>query len=318
MRKTGSDKGLKKLETSLKGIDNMPTWATIGNFDGVHLGHQAIIIRLIKHAREYGKRTALITFSPHPHFILENKNEPFLLTTYAEKHNLLNEFDLDLIVDVPFTKEFAQLSGEAFLRDLKTYMGLEGLLVGKEVSLGNDRLGILNPLHPVLDQLAIQLVETDTFRIGEAILSSGLIRELLKGGKITDVSDLLGRPYQVSGEVVYGKERGTSFGLPTANLAHDPFKLLPGNGVYACRAWIEGRPYDAVTNVGVRPTFEIAGAPNIESHLFDFDGNIYGKNLTLSFISKIREEMRFNTPQLLIEQITKDKKEARRILEHAN
>ncbi|MCJ7696347.1 MAG: bifunctional riboflavin kinase/FAD synthetase [Anaerolineaceae bacterium] len=296
----------------------MPTWATIGNFDGVHSGHQALIIALIKQARANGIRSALITFSPHPHFILSNKFEPYLLSTSSEKLQILNEFDLDLIVDIPFTREFAQQSGESFLNKLNTSLGLEGLVIGKALSLGYDRLGKLKPLQPVLERLGIQLMETEALRMGQTIISSGLIRDALTYGKLEDVLHYLGRAYQISGKVIYGKERGASFGLPTANLAHDPLKLLPGNGVYACRAWVEGRPYDAVTNVGVRPTFESDGEPNIEAHLFDFDGNIYGKNLTLSFISKIRDEIRFENPGLLIIQISKDKKEARRILKHAS
>jgi len=318
MKNKGQVKELDKIVRSLKDIEVMPTWATIGNFDGVHAGHQAMIIALIKQARENGKRSALITFSPHPHFILTNKYEPYLLSTSSEKFQILKEFDLDLIVEIPFTREFAQLSGESFLNYLKISLGVDGLLIGKTLSLGNDKLGTLSPLQPVLERLSIQLRQTDALHLDKTIISSGLIREMLVNGKVEDVSRYLGRAYQVSGGVIYGKERGTSFGLPTANLAHDPLKLLPGNGVYACRAWVEGRPYDAVTNVGVRPTFESNGEPNIEAHLFDFDGNIYGKNLTLSFISKIRDEFRFENPGLLIAQISKDKKEARRILKHAS
>lgn len=307
-----------KIVRSLENLEIVPTWATIGNFDGVHLGHQSIIIALVKQARETGMRSALITFSPHPHFVLSNKKEPYLLSTPAEKLKLLTEFDLDLIVDIPFSSEIAQQSGEAFLHHIKFALGVDGLLIGKSQSLGNDRIKLDDMLNPVLERLSMQLKISKVYRIGKTIVSSELIRQSIIKGNLDDASRYLGRAYQISGEIIYGKERGSSFGLPTANLAHDPLKLLPGHGVYACRAWVDGKPYDAVTNVGVRPTFESDGKPNIESHLFDFDGNIYGKYLTLSFISKIREEIHFENPGLLIDQISKDKKEARRILKHAS
>jgi riboflavin kinase/FMN adenylyltransferase len=165
--------------------------------------------------------------------------------------------------------------------------------------------------------MGIALETVDPVEIDGTLVSSGLVREALSAGNIDKVNRLLGRNYQISGFVGHGKERGTSFDLPTANLVPDKSKLLPGYGVYACMGWVEGQPYPAVTNVGVRPTFDTDQIPSIEAHLLDFTGDIYGKHLGLSFLARIRDEQKFDSKEALLAQIVKDKNEARRILDHA-
>lgn len=308
---------MTEILNSISAVKAEPSWVVIGNFDGVHLGHKALIRALISKAHESNSRSVLITFDPHPKMVLEKVDQPFLLSTSSEKIEQLSQFDLDLIINHPFTDQLSSQTGREFLENVSTHLGMIGLITGKSLILGHDRLGEKKPIQPVLHQLGVDLETVDPVEIGGSLVSSGSIREALSTGNINKVNRLMGRNYQVSGIVRHGKERGTSFDLPTANLIPDKNRLLPKYGVYACMGWIEGQPYPAVTNVGVRPTFDTDQIPSIEAHLLDFSGNIYGRHLSLSFLARIRDEQKFVNKEALLAQISKDKNEARRILDHA-
>ena len=308
---------MTEIINSISTITAEPSWVVIGNFDGVHIGHRALIRTLISKAHESNSRSVLITFDPHPKLVLENIDRPFLLSTSSEKIEQLSQFDLDLIIVHPFDDHLSAQTGEEFLEKISRQLGMIGLLTGKLLILGHDRLGDKQPIQPVLAHMGIALETVDPVEIDGTLVSSGSVREALSAGNIDKVNRLLGRNYQISGFVGHGKERGTSFDLPTANLVPDKSKLLPGYGVYACMGWIEGQPYPAVTNVGIRPTFDNDLVPSIEAHLLDFTGNIYGKHLGLSFLARIRDEQKFDSKEALLAQIIKDKNEARRILDHA-
>lgn len=308
---------MTEIITSLSVATVAPSWVVIGNFDGVHLGHVALIRALIGKAHETHSRSVLITFNPHPKMVLEGIDRPFLLCTSSEKLEFLSQFDLDLIIDHPFDDQLSVQTGQDFLENLSKHLGMIGLITGKSLILGHDRLGDEKPIQPVLAHMGIALETVDPVEVDGELVSSGLIREALSAGNIDKVNRLLGRNYQLSGFVGHGKERGTSFDLPTANLVPDKSKLIPGYGVYACMGWVEGQPYPAVTNVGVRPTFDSDQIPSVEAHLLDFTGYIYDRHLSLSFLARIRDEQKFDNKEALLSQIIKDKNEARRILDHA-
>ena len=308
---------MTEIINSISAVTAEPSWVVIGNFDGVHIGHRALIRTLISKAHESNSRSVLITFDPHPKMVLEKIDRPFLLSTSSEKIEQLSQFDLDLIIDQPFDDRLSAQTGKEFLEKISRQLGMIGLLTGKSLILGHDRLGDKQPIQPVLAHMGIALETVDPVEIDGTLVSSGLVREALSAGNIDKVNHLLGRNYQISGFVGHGKERGTSFDLPTANLVPDKSKLLPGYGVYACMGWVEGQLYPAVTNVGVRPTFDTDQIPSIEAHLLDFTGDIYGKHLGLSFLARIRDEQKFDSKEALLAQIGKDKNEARRILDHA-
>jgi riboflavin kinase/FMN adenylyltransferase len=308
---------LTEILNSFSAVKTEPSWVVIGNFDGVHLGHKALIRALISKAHESNSRSVLITFDPHPKMVLEKVDQPFLLSTSSEKIEQLSQFDLDLIINHPFTNQLSAQTGREFLENVSTQLGMIGLITGKSLIMGHDRLGENQPIQPILLQLGVDLETVDPVEIEGILVSSGSVRDALSAGNINRVNRLMGRNYQISGIVGLGKQRGTSIDLPTANLVPDKNKLLPKYGVYACMGWIEGQPYPAVTNVGVRPTFDSDQIPSIEAHLLDFTGNIYGRHLSLSFLARIRDEHKFVNKGALLAQISKDKNEARRILDHA-
>ena len=293
------------------------SWAVIGNFDGVHLGHQALITRLVAKARDVDARSVLVTFNPHPRTVLNSSNDSFLLTTQEEKLDKLQELQLDLVVNLEFSEELSRLSGIGFIQTIKDNLGVIGILSGEQVAFGHDRLGETTPLVPELNrmEIAYEVVAPVLFEGKE--ISSGIIRNSLADGAIDKVNQMLGAHYQISGRVGHGRKFGQLINLPTANLIIDPHKMLPGNGVYACLAWVRGEPFPAVTNIGVRPTFELDYQLVVEAHLLDFDDNIYGEEVRLSFFERIRSECKFENADLLQAQILRDKNEARRIMHHA-
>ncbi len=308
---------MTKIINALVETKPKDSWVVIGNFDGVHLGHQALISRLVTKARDVDARSVLVTFNPHPRTVLNSSTDPFLLTTQEEKLDKLQDLQLDIVVNLEFTEELSRLSGIVFIQKLMDSLGVIGILSGEQVAFGHDRLGEINPLAPELNrmEIAYEVVAPVLFEGKE--ISSGIIRSYLADGSIDKVSDMLGEPYQISGKVGHGRKFGQLINLPTANLIIDPYKMPPGNGVYACLAWVRGKPFPAVTNVGVRPTFELDYQLVVEAHLLDFDDNIYGEEVRLSFFEKIRSERKFESADLLQAQILQDKNEARRIMHHA-
>jgi len=289
---------------------NEPVVLTIGSFDGVHKGHKALIGQLKDIAGEKGLKTAVMSFVPHPKIYFNPRKDFKLLNTLEEKINLLEKSGIDYLILPEFNKEFAAQPPEEFIKKLMDDYQMKVLLMGYDHHFGKDKKGNFEYVKSLEPQLGFetQLIKPVVFD-GEPI-SSSRIRRLLKEGKIEKANKLLGYPYFISGKVVSGNRIGNKLGFPTANIQTDSSeKLLPKQGVYIVKAPIEGRDYFGMMNLGVRPTID--GKKQImEVHFFDFDKDIYGKNLQISFLKPLRPERKFPSLKALTRQLQKDKEES--------
>lgn len=294
-----------------------PVWLTIGNFDGVHLGHQALIGQLIELAAQDGAEAVVMSFQPHPRLLFNPETQNFLLDTYAEKLYRLKRLEPDAIIKLPFTWELARLDARAFLALLTQHLELKGLIVGQDFALGRDREGSADTLKALCDSQAIAFVQFPDLSVDGERVSSGLARRAVQNGEMEKALGFLGHPYAVHSRVREGKHLGSRLGFPTANQIVEASKLLPKFGVYATWASLHGKRYMGVTSVGVRPTVENDGKPNVETWILDFDGNIYGEELCVEFIHFLRDEKKFETIEAMIVQIKQDAIDAREELAHA-
>ena len=292
-------------------VDN--SWITIGNFDGVHRGHQYLINNLVEKAQREGNPVIVVTFFPNPTDFFQPNTALFYLSTPAEKETLLCQMGVDRVITFRFDRDFANLSAFDFLFALKDKLGLRKLVVGEDFVLGKDRQGSLPVIKSIGDTLDFSMETVSPLREGGEAISSTRIRRCLDEGDLTRVKELLGRAYRISGVVTRGSDRGARIGLPTANMTHWVKQKLPAIGVYATRVLLHEKIYYGITNVGLRPTFEDQTLPNIETHILDFDGNIYGEQLKVEFIQKIRDEQKFSGVDAFLAQIARDKATARRI-----
>jgi riboflavin kinase/FMN adenylyltransferase len=301
---------------SLENIHLQRTWLTIGSFDGVHLGHQAILERIVAGARRGGNRSVVLTFHPHPAVILGKRQGAFYLTSPEEKAEYLDEKGVDCLITHPFNRQVASLSAREFVSRLHGHLGFTRLCVGNDFALGRNREGNIPALKLLGDELGFEVEVMPAVTLDQKVVSSSWVRNALAEGDLATVERLLGRPFRVSGEVIHGDGRGKSLGFPTANMEIWEEHALPMSGVYACWARIEGEEYPAVTNVGFRPTFENQPTrPQVETHLLDFDQNLYHRRISLSFLTFLRGEQRFASVQDLVDQVQKDIQRARTILE---
>ncbi len=300
---------------SLQETNQTATWLTIGSFDGVHRGHQSIIHQLVEKAHAAGAPAAVLTFFPHPNVVLRNLQEPIYLTSPEERAALLGYLGVDIVVTHPFTLELAGMSANDFLALVNQHLHPRHLMVGYDFALGRRREGTVPRLQALGKEYGFTLDVIQPIQLEGEIVSSSQIRAALTGGDLEKVNRLLGRPYAVSGEVVHGDGRGRRLGIPTANLDVWPWRILPKTGVYVCRAMIDGQVWGAVTNVGVRPTFENQQTtPHIEAHVLDFERDLYGEAINLEFIARLRDEQRFPNIDALITQIQQDIQVARKKL----
>lgn len=291
-----------------------PVYLTIGNFDGVHLGHQRLICELARAAHRVGGLAGLLTFEPHPVAVLRADLVVPRLTTNEEREDLLAALGLDFVIVHPFTRQTANTSAGAFLAALAGVLPLAELWVGPDFALGRGREGNIERLSELGRQMGFTLQVIPTLdSAGETVRSSRVRSLLSEDGAVEQAAALLGRPYRLAAEVVRGAQRGRLLGFPTANLLVPKDRLIPAYGVYACWAWRGERGYPAVVNVGVRPSFD-NGHPSVEAHLIDFTGNLYGEVLGLSFIARLRGERKFAEIAGLIAQIAADTESARRLL----
>lgn len=290
-------------------------WLTIGSFDGVHKGHQAIIHKLTAGAHTVGAPAVVLTFYPHPSVVLGRRNGPYDLTSPDERATLLGQLGVDAVITHPFNLELSNQSAHAFVESLHERLGLRHLCVGHDFALGRGREGDLSMLQKLGQEFDFTLNIMRPIRLAGEVVSSSRIRAALRDGDVRMARMLLGRPYQVSGQVVPGDGRGRTLGIPTANLEIDPNRLLPKSGVYACLADVGGVKRKAVANIGVRPTFENqAPLPRLEAHLLDYHGDLYGKSITIQFIARLRDEQKFSSIQALVDQIQHDIRQARGLL----
>lgn len=300
----------------LNPIPNKHAIITIGNFDGVHLGHQAIIRHMLQKARTVKAPVIVVTFFPDPSDYFDPQTEYFYLSTPEEKETVLLELGVDSVVTFDFNRDFSSLTPLAFLGALKQKLGLSILIIGRDFALGKNRQGTLSEIKALGDNLSfiVETIEPVNFKHQE--ISSTNIRHRLDEGDVACAAKMLGRYYTISGVVIHGSDRGLRIGLPTANISHWPKKKLPAIGVYVTKVILCENTYLGITNVGFRPTFENQEQPNIETHILDFDSNIYGEQLTLQFLQKIRDEQKFESTDAFLAQIERDKVFARKIFGH--
>ena len=286
--------------------------ATTGFFDGVHLGHRLVIERLVSLARERGDESLVVTFWPHPRAVLQDgARELRLLNSLEEKKGLLRNLGVDRVEVLDFTRSFAALTAEQYLREiLRDRFGVTTLLMGYDNRLGSDRLTAAS-LKPIADGMGMELIELSplSFRPSEASgeISSTQIRAALEEGDITSAAEMLGYGYALKGVVVAGNRLGRTIGFPTANMKlYEPLKLVPGRGVYVVEAEVLGKKYRGMTNIGLRPT--VGGSfTTIETHILDFDEDIYGLPLRITFLRRLRDEVHFPSLEALKEQLEKDR-----------
>lgn len=290
---------------------------TIGNFDGVHIGHQALFHEAIEKAETIGGTSVAMTFEPHPLRVMKPNNHPPLITLYEQKSELIERTGLDVLICVPFTLEFAALSAEQFVRDvLVQKIGMKAIVVGQDYSFGKNRQGDLDLLKSFGPEYGFEVIVAAWINSARALaerISSTKIRQLITDGRMEQAEKMLGRNYQIRGKVVRGRDRGGKvLGIPTANInLHD--ELCPKTGIYAVTVECEGQQHRGVANIGYSPTFDDHEF-TVEVHILDFSDNIYDKKIRVNFIKRIRDEIKFSNISELIDQIKLDIAAAHEIL----
>ncbi len=290
---------------------------TIGNFDGLHLGHRSIIDTVVAQANALGGEPVVYTFDPHPRAVLFPDRAPKRLVTMEQKLELFEAEGISMVIVEPFTLEFARTSPEQFVREyVHRAIAPRKVYLGYDFHFGKDREGSMRLFTELGPELGFEVTIIPEVKIADLDVNSTRIRSLLDEGSAEEAKQLLGRPYAIRGEVVHGEGRGVTMGFPTANLASEN-EVLPGAGVYAGAFRImegEGGTYPAVVNVGCRPTFHKQAELSIEAHLLDFTGDLYGVRAELSFEKRLRAEQRFPDQEALKAQIRDDLVAARQVL----
>jgi riboflavin kinase / FMN adenylyltransferase len=298
---------------------NMPV-VTVGTFDGVHLGHQYIFRQLLKKASEIGGEPVVITLWPHPRMIVHpGGKDIMILNTLEEKIELLKFQDIRHLIVLPFSKEFSQLSSKEFIEDyLYKKIGIKGLIMGYDHRFGKDRLGNSEQLHGCAAKYGFFIHDVDEFGIDGEKVSSTKIRNALFLGDVELANSMLSRKYTITGLVESGKKIGRDLGFPTANISPDyNYKMVPADGVYAVKVLIADKEYKGMLNIGHRPTVNKGNEnKSIEVHIIDYDGDLYGKKISLSFYKRIRNEMKFNSLEDLKKQLNLDKIQINDYLNH--
>jgi riboflavin kinase/FMN adenylyltransferase len=290
---------------------------TIGNFDGVHIGHQALFHEVIEKAEAIDGTSVAMTFEPHPIRVLKQNNHPPLITLYEQKAELIERTGIDVLICIPFTLEFAALSAEQFIRDLLMQkIGMQAIVVGEDYRFGKNREGNIEMLRSYAPIYGFEVIVAGWVKSARAIedrISSTRIRELITDGLMEQAEKMLGRSYQIRGRVVTGRDRGGKLlGIPTANINLSD-ELCPKTGIYAVTVEFNGKKHKGVANIGYSPTFEDHQF-TVEVHILDFNDNIYGKKIRVNFIKRIRDEKKFSSISELIDQIKLDIAAGREIL----
>jgi riboflavin kinase/FMN adenylyltransferase len=299
---------------SLDEISLRQSWLTIGVFDGVHRGHQEIIRRLTSGARAAKAPAVVITFWPHPATVLAGAKVR-CLTTADERAALLGSFGVDAILTYAFDQATANTTAQEFVSRIHARIDFRHLLIGYDFALGKGREGNATRLAEIGLQLGYDVEIIPALGDESGVVSSTEIRKLVATGDVAAAASLLGHAYSLHGPVVAGDRRGRDLGYPTANMDYPRDKILPLNGIYACWAWVDDQRHAAAVNVGVRPQFHPdALAPLVEAYILDFDRQLYGTDLRLEFVQRLRDEMRFPSVAGLIDQIQRDVTSTREIL----
>jgi riboflavin kinase / FMN adenylyltransferase len=302
---------LKVIQSIAAFNSSEKTIVTIGTFDGIHIGHQKILKNLIRTANNEGKKSVLLTFFPHPRMVLQKENKILLLNTIKEKSSLLEKMGLDYLIIHPFSREFSRLTALDFVRDiLVNKLNTSRLIIGYDHHFGKNREGNIHQLKEYSLLYDFKVEEIPAQDIDDVSVSSTKIRTALKDGNLKTANNYLGYHYMLNGTVVSGKKLGGTIGFPTANLEiKEPYKLVPKTGVYIIKTHINTVLYTGIMNIGFNPTV-LGKHQTIEAHLFDFNEDLYGKEITIEFIYFLREEHKFESVEELVVQLNIDKENA--------
>lgn len=292
---------------------------TLGNFDGIHLGHQKILKKIVSRAKTLGCASIVYTFDPHPVKVVAPHKDLLLITTSKDKAKFIADFNVDYLISARFTKEFASLHPDEFVKgELIKRLKVREVWVGHDFAFGRGKIGTADYLKRLGKEFGFKVNVMPAVKKRGVIVSSSKIREMVLNGDIKKARSSLGRFYSISGNVVRGKNRGKQLGFPTANI-ETKNELIPKRGVYAVFCEIKKGAdgciqKEAAASIGSNPTFEDSNRLNIEAHVIDFDGNLYNKNIRIHFVQRIRDEVKFSSPLELSHQIERDIRCARRLL----
>ena len=289
------------------------TLLAIGVFDGVHLGHKYLISQLMEGSRREGLHGSVVTFHPHPREVLFPGTEVLYLTAITERAGLLRQEGVETVITLSFTHELSEMTARQFIALLKKCLRMRGLVVGPDFALGKGREGDVNALRALGQELGFSMTVIPEIKTNGDVISSTTIRSALADGNMKQVNKLLGRAYGLQGKVTTGAGRGAGLGFPTANLAVDAKKALPPEGVYVTWAYLDGQAYQSMTNIGRRLTFG-ENQLTIEVLIIDYQDNLYGRELKVDIVERLRDEKRFDTVDELKKQIAADVEQGKAIL----
>lgn len=296
-----------------QGFSMLGTVATMGNFDGIHLGHQALVRNTVEESKRLGYPSTVLTFEPHPLKILAPERAPSLILSYEDKIALLQSLGVDIVIAQRFDRQFASISADDFVRRfLVDRLKVKKLWVGRDLRFGQGRRGGTDDLLRLAAGAGFEVGVLDPILLDGIRISSSRIRQLVEEGRVAEVRPMLGRYHFVSGRIVTGHRRGRELGFPTANIATQT-EVVPLNGIYATLTELQNKRLLSVSSVGINPTFG-DGPRTVESFILDFDGDIYGERIKLSFVQRIRGEKKFAVVKDLIAQMHEDVKHARAAL----
>ncbi len=288
---------------------------TIGNFDGVHIGHRELLKKIKSECQAKNLLFVVVTFVPHPQKILQPDKDRFLISSYEHRRVLLKRLGVDVLVEMNFTRDFSTLKAEEFVSQyLLTYPNLKDFYLGYDFAFGANKEGGHDLVNAICHPKGVEVEIQPKFEFQGKVVSSSMIRERLLSGKIDEVESILQRPFHLEGVVVKGEGRGKKIGYPTANIQVSPDLIVPQKGVYVTRTIYKGMTYQSVTNIGNNPTFKDGNQLHIETNLFDFNMDIYGEILDIQFLHKLRDERKFQTVNDLIVQIKLDVEAAKKFL----
>lgn len=289
------------------------TLLTIGVFDGVHAGHRYLLEKLQQQAAEKNLLSGVVTFNPHPQSVLHPHDQLPWLSDVEDRIRAFEDLGINIVAVLTFTSKVAQLSAKEFISLVKKQLRMRGIMVGPDFALGRGGEGNINLLRALGREMKFSVEVIPPFTINGEVVSSTLIRQALVQGDMRKVERLMGRHFYLRGKVTTSDKRGRVLGFPTANLDIKPQQALPGNGIYATITQVDGKQFPSATNIGIRPTFG-ESEKTVETHLLNYKGDLYSKEIRVEFVQKLRDEQRFPSSEELKVQIEKDVREAQAIL----
>lgn len=304
--------------SSLEQVSLRDSWLTVGVFDGVHRGHQQILQRLTAGAHEHGVPAVVLTFHPHPAKLF-GRGAIKLITLPEERAELLSSFGVDVVITHPFNQDVANTLAFDFMQQVKQHLKLSHLVLGYDSTLGKNREGDARRLTEIGSQLGYTVEVVPALSDESGVISSTEIRKLIETGNVAEAARLMGHPYSLHGPVIHGEGRGKTINVPTANIDYSHDKMIPANGIYACWAYIDEQKYAAAISIGINPTFTPEKQiPSVEAYILDFERDIYEQDLKLEFIARLRDELKYDSVETLLEQIGKDIEDTKRILNYVH